>query len=177
MFTNNNLFLNSMLGNEPGDENYAEYLAPTDSGYTISLDNAKIVSNSNNKIEVEKVNSSIPGNLTFSITNTKDQELYMDLNNNIQEAVYLYVNGNKVSTYGGPWNNGIISLGYFKAGEQVTVKLQLVSNSFVIDHIQFYGLNTDEFANSIETLKDDSIKDLKIQFRWFTNVFEVIFVF
>lgn len=162
MFTNNNLFLNSMLGNEPGDENYEEYLAPTDSGYTISLDNAKIVSNPNNKIEVEKVNSSIPGNLTFSITNTKDQELYMDLNNNIQEAVYLYVNGNKVSTYGGPWNNGIISLGYFKAGEQVTVKLQLVSNSFVIDHIQFYGLNTDEFANSIETLKDDSIKDLKV---------------
>ena len=162
MFINNNLFLNSMLGSSVGDSNYKEYLYPIKSGYEISLDNAKVTEDTANEVIVKKVNLEDPGEITFNITNTKDQELYMDLNDGIQEAVYLYINGKKISTYGGSWNNGIISLGYFKAGEQVTVKLELVSDEFVIDHIDFYGLNEDEFASSIDTLKNDSIKDLKV---------------
>lgn len=162
MFTNNNLFLNSMLGSTVGDSSYKEYLYPIKSDYEISLNNAEITENGNNAIVVKKINPENTGEMTFKITNTKNQELYMDLNDGIQEAVYLYVNGKKVSTYGGSWNNGIISLGYFNAGEQVTVELELVSDEFIIDHIQFYGLNEDEFASSIDTLKNDSIKDLKV---------------
>lgn len=161
MFTNNNLFLNSMLGNEVNTSNYKEYLEPTDSDYTISLDNASIVADGN-MIAVEKINNKDTGVVTFNITNTKDQELYMDLNDGVQEAAYLYVNGEKISTYGGAWNNGIISLGYFKAGEKVTVQLELVDDDFIIDHIEFYGLNTNVFAESIDTLKEDSIKNLKV---------------
>ena len=57
------------------------------------------------------------------------------------------------------WNN---KLGYFKAGENVTVQLELVDNDFVISHIQFYGLNVSTFAKSIDTLKNNSIKDLEV---------------
>ncbi len=162
MFTNNNLFLNNMLGSSVGDSNYKEYLYPIESDYEIGLNNAQVTDNKDNSIVVEKVNTKNTGDITFSITSTKNQQLYMDLNDGIQEAAYLYINGKKISTYGGPWNNGIISLGYFKVGEKVTVKLELVSNEFIIDHIEFYGLNQAEFASSIDTLRNNSIKDLKV---------------
>ena len=162
MFVNNNLFLNSMLGNEINTANYKEYLEPADSDYTISLRNAQIVADGESKLAVEKINDKETGVLTFNIMNAKNQELYMDLNDGIQRAVYLYVNGKKISTYGGSWNNGIMSLGYFKAGENVTVQLELVDNDFIISHIQFYGLNVSTFAKSIDTLKNNSIKDLEV---------------
>ena len=162
IFVNNNLFLNSMLGNEFNTSSYKEYLEPTDSDYTISLDNVKMIADGEGKIAVEKINNEDTGVLTFNIVNTKDQELYMDLNNGIQEAAYLYVNGKKISTYGGSWNNGVVSLGYFKAGEKVTVQLELVDIDFIIEHIEFYGLNTSAFAESIDTLRKNSIKDLKV---------------
>lgn len=47
------------------------------------------------KLAVEKINDKETGVLTFNIMNAKNQELYMDLNDGIQRAVYLYVNGKK----------------------------------------------------------------------------------
>ena len=98
------------------------------------------------------------GAVTFTIVNDRPQYVYFYSANSFSEYTRAECNGQVITSSGDLDFKGIMQLGFFEAGEEITIRFPaLTSGSAVIATAYFYGLDEGVFARSIETLREGGL--------------------
>jgi Predicted membrane protein len=148
------------LSVERGGENYINYFSRMNTG-KIYMENA-FFSYMNGKQGYCKIDTGRDAYVEFDIGNGMDQQVYMYLPEDEYSCVDVYVNGSYIDNYLHFYNNKILNLGYYSKDNDIKVRLAMKTDSFIIEDVYFYGLNSSAFDRAINILKRGSLKSIKM---------------
>ncbi len=148
-----NALVTAMLGTDGGTE--IEIFKP------ISVDSITTEHCASSSVyrhtQYSNTSDSSDGTVTYTITSPIDGELYMEAVTEYPREISLSVNNISIGRALDSGTNRIISLGYFKAGEQVEVTLEIINDYDVYyagtyaDY--FYYIDNGELERSFSALK------------------------
>ena len=137
--------LNALVGSMLGEDEPAEIFVPVDMD-DLNYENCTR-SITHGHSYYSKNSDAVPA-ITMTATTVKDGELFFYAPSDYPRITKLTVNGTSKGTYFDGESNRIFSLGVYKAGETVTVKLTL-------DHDELYLMNDIDYFFHIDTEKLD----------------------
>ena len=124
-----------------------------------SLTNLK-QNNENGNIRYVKVQPGDEASLEYLLTTPDDNPLYVFLLTQDDSKSEVFLNGQSLGYFGeNSENNQVISLGRFKAGQEISIKLALKRDSLsLLQGEQFYDLNMDQFTQDQKQLDSNPLK-------------------
>ncbi len=148
---------NAILGSMLGKEGNAEIFKPIT--YSVYSSNATelFVSGGHKKYTPE--DSEIPSIITYKLNVEQDGEIYCYFPTDYPREAKINVNGKSIGSYFNGENYRVLSLGYYEAGEALTVTLTLKSDDLYIIYKTdyFFYLDQNAFEEAFSMLSEGQL--------------------
>jgi uncharacterized membrane protein YfhO len=140
-----NKILSSMLGDRKAECFY------TEKGLSLDLDNLRTVKNGPMSRFI-RVNPARPASLRFTFTAGITGPVYANFNTDNPQPVSLALNGQPFGKYFDTYDGGVLPLGSYQKGDEVTFTLALRGNETDIADSEFYSLDMGTFGQDYARL-------------------------